>query len=177
MSLNMLRKNYFNPHSREGSDDNCTIDKDFKKLFQSTLPRREWRERSNGKSYAVKISIHTPAKGVTNRKREYSNSRDISIHTPAKGVTCFVCWFFFTDNNFNPHSREGSDVLRYKRPPYQRYFNPHSREGSDRLPNVSDNGYISISIHTPAKGVTYSPLHHPNLWQNFNPHSREGSDL
>ena len=77
---------------------------------------------------------------------------------------------------FNPHSREGSDDIQAA--VYQEVvnFNPHSREGSDAkaiLPDV----IIMISIHTPAKGVTWSlRVHAPDAF-NFNPHSREGSDL
>ncbi|EEA82733.1 hypothetical protein CLONEX_01349 [[Clostridium] nexile DSM 1787] len=34
-----------------------------------------------------RISIHTPAKGVTDSTSSRSNPTHISIHTPAKGVT------------------------------------------------------------------------------------------
>ena len=33
------------------------------------------------------ISIHTPAKGVTDEGKKFSQLAKISIHTPAKGVT------------------------------------------------------------------------------------------
>ena len=56
---------YFNPHSREGSD----------------LPD------PNNDNAISKISIHTPAKGVTNVEIDGANVKVISIHTPAKGVT------------------------------------------------------------------------------------------
>ena len=56
----------FNPHSREGSDPGA---KDF--------------------AVTVRISIHTPAKGVT--MRVFANPEET--------------------NYFNPHSREGSDCL------------------------------------------------------------------
>ena len=76
----------FNPRSREGSDlDTNTIVLPLP-VFQSTLPRRERHHKSllqfyrlnfnprsregsdskgGGKSFAVKISIHAPAKGAT----------------------------------------------------------------------------------------------------------------
>ncbi len=54
----------FNPHSREGSDDEM-----------------------GGPLIRVSISIHTPAKGVTLINPLSSVSNSISIHTPAKGVT------------------------------------------------------------------------------------------
>ena len=78
------------------------------------------------------------------------------------------------------------------------YFNPHSREGSDMNLYADYTFYVSISIHTPAKGVTYPKclsgireaisIHTPakgvtwqtvtakRCWHYFNPHSREGSD-
>ncbi len=55
---------------------------------------------------------------------------------------------------FNPHSRKGSDWKHRRKNRCYDYFNPHSRKGSDeslddwRVPNI-------ISIHTPAKGVTW----------------------
>ena len=59
--------------------------------------------------------------------------------------------------NFNPHSREGSDRARKAIMKALKNFNPHSREGSD------ENGALfkviyTISIHTPAKGVTILAL-------------------
>ena len=57
-----------------------------------------------------------------------------------------------------------------------KYFNPHSREGSDRLLDTAINILCSISIHTPAKGVTWALLLGRYLVSYFNPHSREGSD-
>ena len=55
------------------------------------------------------ISIHTPAKGVTNNKFIYLRRWRISIHTPAKGVTDMIHGNRHDVDNFNPHSREGSD--------------------------------------------------------------------
>ena len=76
----------FNPHSREGSD----------------------RPGGDG-ALDPGISIHTPARGVTDGKGGIDNA----------------------DRNFNPHSREGSDSPIGIHT-YSRYdFNPHSREGSD----------------------------------------------
>mgnify|MGYP000145079881 CR=1 FL=1 len=54
-------------------------------------------------------------------------------------------------------------------------FNPHSREGSD----IKNRRFFSqqiISIHTPAKGVTFFRQPGSFIRCNFNPHSREGSD-
>ena len=85
----MCLSRHFNPHSREGSDEPVIYaDKDFNL-----------------------ISIHTPVKGVTVNDFKVPNTKSrISIHTPVKGVTQTGKWIYFNDFNFNPHSREGSDV-------------------------------------------------------------------
>ena len=57
-------------------------------------------------------------------------------------------------DDFNPRSREGSDIRRLLRRIYRAHFNPRSREGSDG--NIM---FIQI-VHL-----------------YFNPRSREGSDM
>ncbi len=54
-------------------------------------------------------------------------------------------------------------------------FNPHSRTGSDER-NRRRSGKGVISIHTPARGVTYFLRPHAAFVLDFNPHSRTGSD-
>ena len=79
---------YFNPRSREGSDEMWCRFRTLTAVFQSTLPRRE-RHPPTIKPYlpSVLISIHAPAKGAT-VEDEYINFRlGISIHAPAKGAT------------------------------------------------------------------------------------------
>ena len=56
--------------------------------------------------------------------------------------------------NFNPRSREGSDVCGTMPLPPISNFNPRSREGSDQI-----EGYALV------------------LGVDFNPRSREGSDV
>ena len=77
------------------------------------------------------ISIHTPAKGVTRLICKALKITEISIHTPAKGVTEIVKKTVSRDWNFNPHSREGSDIFTGDIETLCSDFNPHSREGSD----------------------------------------------
>ena len=55
--------------------------------------------------------------------------------------------------NFNPHSRTGSDCVATSLPVWSPDFNPHSRTGSDSYPDVKYM-VLDISIHTPARGVT-----------------------
>ena len=106
-----IRSQYFNPRSREGSDI----------MVQIT-------------SVGIIISIHAPAKGATaapprqvgapirfqstlpRRERPRVARRGrvggaISIHAPAKGATHCVVFAPKSYFDFNPRSREGSDVL------------------------------------------------------------------
>ncbi len=53
-----------------------------------------------------------------------------------------------------------------------RNFNPRSREGSDLPEPFKLIHHLRISIHAPAKGATQT-ISYPG---NFNPRSREGSD-
>ena len=78
---------YFNPRSREGSDVQPASCHFGLVQFQSTLPRGERQEVSDP--------------GI--------KDRIISIHAPARGATSFYK-ISFPHVNFNPRSREGSDV-------------------------------------------------------------------
>ena len=102
------------------------------------------------------------------------------------------------EKNFNPHSREGSDYCGRREGKSRSNFNPHSREGSDYegacgvdIPLTDFNPHsregsdpvcyvfiksVSISIHTPARGVTAGGFCRQKGGLYFNPHSREGSD-
>ncbi len=126
--------------------------------------------------FLVVISIHTPARGVTEYKVSRQMERIISIHTPARGVTWYSGKAYIYDNDFNPHSRTGSDFVLTQRPFIWPNFNPHSRTGSDPGRNACCL-VCRISIHTPARGVTVFGLTTITLDANFNPHSRTGSDL
>ena len=79
----------------------------------------------------------------------------ISIHAPAKGATIILGTVYLIMFDFNPRSREGSDVQRMCQIGFSFYFNPRSREGSD-LDFTSRTLSRPISIHAPAKGATYS---------------------
>ena len=120
----------------------------------------------------------------------------ISIHAPAKGATEHLFATPAPKQNFNPRSREGSDITIYRIAHRRSHFNPRSREGSDEIWQCKD-GRSDISIHAPAKGATQSSLcrllassfqstlprrerrnflSFPCSRGHFNPRSREGSD-
>ena len=122
--------------------------------FQSTLPRRERRTNGSRKNREQPISIHAPAKGATlSRAYKCCNSL-ISIHAPAKGATDKGVSQIDTPGDFNPRSREGSDISLVASTHTAHNFNPRSREGSD-VGNFED---FKRSF-------------------DFNPRSREGSDI
>ena len=111
ISILDIRHVDFNPHSREGSD----MEDRYHSLSESDFnPHSREGSDITGVNTALtrKISIHTPAKGVTAHFHGCIFHILISIHTPAKGVTLRnnLCSQKFS--NFNPHSREGSDQHR-----------------------------------------------------------------
>ena len=98
---------YFNPRSREGSD----------RLNRLHLPD-------------YPISIHAPAKGATHRIRDLQR-KDRFQSTLPRRERHRLHLIKRSDMNFNPRSREGSDVAALAICDANTNFNPRSREGSD----------------------------------------------
>ena len=186
----------FNPHSRKGSDKTYHP---WQLLWFNFNPhsRKGSDISTEVTGFYFGISIHTPARGVTKTEKRCRCRGDISIHTPARGVTQNGDITITDKNDFNPHSRKGSDNNDWRSVWWIGNFNPHSRKGSDQLyvsftyaqgdfnPHSrkgSDQNdsiwatHLTISIHTPARGVTFWPERVYWLCQYFNPHSRKGSD-
>ena len=132
------------------------------------------------------ISIHTPARGVTRANEAAKSSGKISIHTPARGVTgnhrsnrrcyrfqstlpqgewrwiCSVKWQ--SNHRFQSTLPQGEWRRYFNFRNAVNHFNPHSRKGSD-IVNFSFLFFKSISIHTPARGVTLlHPYHKVLFW-------------
>ena len=99
----------FNPHTHEGCD--CS---------------------TKGEPQGIRVSIHTPTKGVTSDSKIPPFCLRVSIHTPTKGVTQgtghvrFIYMFQSTHprrvwlkrhnimaikTSFNPHTHEGCDLF------------------------------------------------------------------
>ena len=57
------------------------------------------------------ISIHAPVKGATHCIRHHHPENAISIHAPVKGATSQDMVYVTIIFNFNPRSREGSDLM------------------------------------------------------------------
>ena len=121
----------FNPRSREGSDIFYGVPAFRGVLFQSTLPRGERRH------IGVNVLFHDLFQSTLPRGER---PREIHPHQ--------------SEHNFNPRSREGSDIDR----------------------NVCRCVY-RISIHAPARGATDLGRSTSAGVMDFNPRSREGSDL
>ena len=79
--------------------------------------------------------------------------------------------------DFNPRSREGSDLPRVALYLTKCDFNPRSREGSDLVLKDMVNLTDDISIHAPVKGATTARGTGIKTQHDFNPRSREGSDF
>ena len=77
----------------------------------------------------------------------------ISIHAPVKGATPSCMTASIVVTNFNPRSREGSD-----------------------MGHQAHHLHEPISIHAPVKGATYHDTDGRGMMTYFNPRSREGSD-
>ncbi len=121
---------YFNPRSREGSDESSVDVVAADGVFQSTLPRRERPMWSWRRSVRRAISIHAPAKGATWYREKIIEMVEFQSTLPRRERHA-PCRLGLLRCNFNPRSREGSDISRYYIPIRIMHFNPRSREGSD----------------------------------------------
>ena len=142
----------FNPRSREGSDFSSNWICSEQEVFQSTLPRRERLSQPTTKKFLLHISIHAPAKGAT-----------------------LPCDYIILHRVFQSTLPRRERRVLWQRGSCSKDFNPRSREGSD-VWNLDNALETTISIHAPAKGATFKAgfgIHSP---ANFNPRSREGSD-
>ena len=146
---------YFNPRSREGSDNSV---KPFVIRIDS-------------------ISIHAPARGATLFRNVMQLETQISIHAPVRGATvkelCEIVWGEFqstlprgerrvflchvTDNRSISIHAPARGATKQAAAPFRNcsYFNPRSREWSDG--NDGTNGKDGKDFnprHAPASGAT-----------------------
>ncbi len=123
---------------------------------------------SNMDERLTAISIHTPAKGVTKAAIGFRHHNTISIHTPAKGVTIAFSKRVDGTRFISIHT-PAKGVTTQQRPWIRQLenFNPHSRKGSDACPDDTLVDTLNISIHTPAKGVTPDAVFNSVLKDEF----------
>ena len=91
------------------------------------------------------ISIHTSAREVTGIQSLTVLFLLISIHTSAREVTTTSTTITALMHDFNPHFREGSDMVCISKLPLHQNFNPHFREGSDN--NISQKSILLFMKH------------------------------
>ena len=121
--------------------------------FQSTLPQGEWRQLSENSECYFLFQSTLP-------QGEWQDQIYIKYNLP---------WFQST-------LPQGEWLRKSTVFPGLSYFNPHSRKGSDNFFLCGISCHWSISIHTPARGVTQQRQLHFCAFVYFNPHSRKGSD-
>ena len=121
-------------------------------IFQSTLPQGEW--------------LMTPWKTCT-------NTRFQSTLPQGEWLSFNLYWFWFQD--FNPHSRKGSDGAYQMKRVGIYDFNPHSRKGSDMYSIVTNMRHKLFQSTLP-QGEWHSWASNRKNRSYFNPHSRKGSD-
>ena len=102
---------YFNPRSREGSD-NAKVIGAQNLTISIHAPAKGATCSMIYTVITTKISIHAPAKGATYGAFGWLSTRHISIHAPAKGATFLIATYSTLTADFNPRSREGSDAWR-----------------------------------------------------------------
>ena len=121
---------YFNPRSREGSDETGGFYYGSLQKFQSTLPRGERQRRWN---------LTLSATDFNPRSREGSDCshvcaervRGISIHAPARGATKLSLIVIPLFTLFQSTLPRGERHTAPTEAQQHRNFNPRSREGSD----------------------------------------------
>ena len=167
--------NYFNPHSRKGSDTPILALSFLQKQFQSTLPQGEWRiihflididtfyfnphsrkgsdvKKDTGEQYQKNFNPHS-RKGSDRTTTKEKAIWLISIHTPARGVTESQHGTHEDFMNFNPHSRKGSDN-GISEVCLCHIISIHTPARGVTSPTEYLTSSSGISIHTPARGVT-----------------------
>ena len=144
---------YFNPRSREGSDQSRQRKRHIKHIFQSSLPRGERHYGSWGNVEFVKFQSSLP--------------RGERLHSkfPAS-----------YDTYFNPRSREGSDTNEDRESYVMADFNPRSREGSDHIFYGSRRKLSEFQSSLPRGERPGCAAGQATISNYFNPRSREGSD-
>ena len=154
MTRSQAPRYHFNPRSREGSD--CIRQLKFLATvkFQSTLPRRERRVAVCARKLSAQFQSTLPRRERPSLNKTLMRFIRISIHAPAKGATIlpespFLAFLF--QSTLPRRERHNNNRISISFCD----FNPRSREGSDIISDFFPKN-IFISIHAPAKGATYA---------------------
>ena len=90
-------------------------------------------------------------------------------------MTVHINYKAVQDDDFNPHSRVGSDLQYCIAEATVVDFNPHSRVGSDTCKGYASSSWKYFNPHSRV-GSDQDARRKPLVWRDFNPHSRVGSD-
>mgnify|MGYP006981393368 CR=1 FL=1 len=122
---------YFNPRSREGSDNAPQNILTIEKSFQSALPRGERLGVAGVILYCVSISIRAPARGAT---RPVNTIRPCGTKFQSalpRGERRSSTTSIYAPQRFQSALPRGERPLLFSVRLYLLHFNPRSREGSD----------------------------------------------
>ena len=123
-------KQDFNPHFREGSDEQ-PIDTDRWLLqFQSTLPRGKWPTYWLKRLYSLHFNPHFREGSDNKQLQQITDAIIISIHTSAREVTEYNS-FSASGRQFQSTLPRGKWLAQIPINTQPSNFNPHFREGSD----------------------------------------------
>ncbi len=144
----------FNPHACMRRDINHNLRPIIMSLFQSTRLHEAWLDSWSHKKLRKKVSIHTPAWGVTLESPQWLLYWQVSIHTPAWGVTqedtYKVIW-----QRVSIHTPAWGVTWSFSAKAWLMWcFNPHACMRRDCGVVNQAPFPTSVSIHTPAWGVT-----------------------
>ena len=142
----------FNPHTHEGCD--CCFYDNISRLLGFNPHTHEGCDLLGSKdSNEVRVSIHTPTKGVTHSCIQCRVAAQVSIHTPTKGVTN-IDYLNPSDNMFqSTHPRRVWLIFHTLIWLLGWFQSTHPRRvwlASTCLKTI----HSAVSIHTPTKGVT-----------------------
>ena len=165
---------YFNPRSREGSDDRRPPLFNIQRYFN---PRS--REGSDFLVLicflSMKISIHAPAKGATEIRASCAKFSTFQSTLPRRErqyALLEITQSVIFQSTLPRRERHGIKTITDAFAEFQSTLPRRER----LLPEHRLHRLLQISIHAPAKGATAEWM----LWEidhrNFNPRSREGSD-
>ena len=149
----ICQKNYFNPRSHEGSDENRLVQSPTYHFISIHAPTRGATTQRKVLTTREIISIHAPTRGATLLKWSIFTRRRISIHAPTRGATVkifvvivnvvisihaptrgatvTVCFWLSHLKGFQSTLPRGERHNRVLGSPPSKDFNPRSHEGSD----------------------------------------------
>ena len=179
---------YFNPRSREGSDQalhrmdgsctrisihaparGATRDErtlfDYRSRFQSTLPRGERRYDMVHITESQKISIHAPARGATHRLFDSDKYIFLFQSTLPRGERQKSLSQSLELTIFQSTLPRGERPLSVHRPHHLSAFQSTLPRGERQGHVHTGKMVLHISIHAPARGATYGSPYLPPLFQ------------